>query len=319
MNEFSLIKKYLKPLSLNNRSALKLNDDIYYDSEKKIAISVDTFVEGVHFLDASDPKKFLKKILRASLSDLYCKGIKPNSYFLTFALNSKLAKPIWLKKINKILRSEQKKFHISLSGGDTTRSSNLVISIIVLGKVKNKPVLRRGSSINDDIYVTGNLADSFIGLNIIRKKFNFKKLNNFFKKKYYEPELQTEFSPYLYKIASTSIDISDGLAQDLQHLCNSSGFGASINLNLLPFSANTRYLINKKLVDIKNIFSKGDDYQILFTSKSKNRSKIIKISKKLRTKITRIGIVTKARTIIFNHNMKKIKISRKKMGYMHTF
>ena len=98
MNEFSLIKKYLKPLSLNNRSALKLNDDIYYDSEKKIAISVDTFVEGVHFLDASDPKKFLKKILRASLSDLYCKGIKPNSYFLTFALNSKLAKPIWLKK-----------------------------------------------------------------------------------------------------------------------------------------------------------------------------------------------------------------------------
>ena len=93
-------------------------------------------------------------------------------------------------------------------------------------------------------------------MNVIRKKFNFKKLNNFFKKKYYEPELQTEFSPYLYKIASTSIDISDGLAQDLQHLCSNSGFGASVNLNLLPFSVNARYLINKKLVDIKIFFLK---------------------------------------------------------------
>ena len=88
MNEFSLINKYLKSLSLNNPSALKLSDDIFYDSKKGIAISVDTYVEGVHFIDSSDPNKFLKKVLRASLSDLYCKGIKPKCYFLSFALSS---------------------------------------------------------------------------------------------------------------------------------------------------------------------------------------------------------------------------------------
>ena len=80
-----------------------------------------------------------------------------------------------------------------------------------------------------------------------------------------------------------------------------------------------RFLIRKKLINIKDIFSKGDDYQILFTSKFKNRSKIINISNKLRTKVTRIGLITKKRTIIFNHNMKNIKINRKKMGYTHIF
>ena len=101
MNEFEIINKYLKPLSLNNPGAIRLSDDIYFDSNKGIAISVDTYVEGVHFIDPSDPNKFLKRVLRASLSDLYCKGIKPKSYFLSFALNSKLARSAWLKKIKK--------------------------------------------------------------------------------------------------------------------------------------------------------------------------------------------------------------------------
>ena len=110
MNEFQIINKYLKPLSFKRSEALKLSDDIYYDSKKNIAISVDAYVEGVHFVDSSDPNKFLKKILRSSLSDLYCKGIKPKSYFLSLALNKKIINPPWLNKVNKILKSEQKKF-----------------------------------------------------------------------------------------------------------------------------------------------------------------------------------------------------------------
>ena len=92
MNEFEIINKFFKPLSLSNPGALKLKDDIYFDSKKGIAISLDTYVEGVHFIDASDPNKFLKKILRASLADLYCKGIRPKSYFLSFALRNTLPK-----------------------------------------------------------------------------------------------------------------------------------------------------------------------------------------------------------------------------------
>ena len=319
MNEFTIISKYLKPLSLKNSGALKLSDDIFFDVKKRIAISVDTYVEGVHFINSSDPNKFLKRVLRASLSDLYCKGIKPKSYFLSFALKKKLVNTTWLKKIKDILSSEQRKFNISLAGGDTTLSSKLVITIIVLGNAINKPIYRRNCALNDDIYVTGNIGDSYIGLNILKKKSSFEKYNNFFKKKYYEPELQTRITPYLNRIASASIDISDGLAQDLQHLCINSKCGAFVDLNLLPLSSTCKSLVNKKKIKLTNIFSRGDDYQILFTSKPKNRSKIITLSKKLNTKISKIGLIKKEKNIVFKHNMNRFVLNAKKMGYMHNF
>jgi len=319
MNEFLLINKYLKPLALKNPGALKLNDDIYFDAKKGIGISVDTYVQGVHFINSSDPNKFLKKILRASLSDLYCKGIKPKSYFLSFALNNKLANPAWLQKVKKILNNEQKKFDISLGGGDTVYSSKLVITVIVLGNVVDKPVFRHNCKLKEDIYVTGNIGDSFLGLSILKKKASFGKFNSFFIKKYYEPHLQTKISSQLCKIASAAIDISDGLVQDLQHLCNNSKCGAYINLNLIPLSPFTKILLKRKKVFLKNLFSKGDDYQILFTSSTKNRSKIISLSKNLSTKITKIGSIKKGKDIVFEYNTKEFKLNTKKKGFIHNF
>ena len=319
MNEFTLINKYLKSLSLNNSGALKLSDDIYFDSKKGIAISVDTYVEGVHFINPSDPNKFLKRVLRASLSDLYCKGIKPKSYFLSFALNKKLVTISWLKKIKYILNTEQRKFNISLAGGDTTYSSKFVITLIVLGHAKNKPVFRCNCTLNDDIYVTGNIADSYLGLRVLKKKISFGRFNNFLKKRYYEPDLPTRVSPYLSKIASSSIDISDGLAQDLQHLCSNSRCGAFVDLNLLPLSSVCRNLIKRKKIKLTNIFSKGDDYQILFTSKPKNRSKIIALSKKLNARISKIGLIKKGKNIVFKYNTSEFKLNSNKMGYIHNF
>ena len=88
INEFALINKYLKPLSIHNVGSLKLNDDIYHNKFKKLSISVDTYVQGIHFV-SSDPNCFLKKVLRSSLSDLICKGVKPKYYFLSASGNSK--------------------------------------------------------------------------------------------------------------------------------------------------------------------------------------------------------------------------------------
>ena len=319
MDEFTLINKYLKSLSKNNESALNLSDDIFFDNKNKVAISVDTFVEGIHFLDSNNPDKFLKKIFRASLSDLYCKGIKPNFYFLSFALNKKLVKPFWLNKVYKILKSEQKKFDVMLSGGDITASSKLVITITVLGYSKNKPVFRSKCLINDDIYVTGDIGDSYVGLNVIKSKLNFGKYNNFFKKKYYEPALQIKSPLYLNKIASSSIDISDGLGQDLSHLCQISRLGAFVNINDLPLSFQCRKLVNKKKISLTKIFSQGDDYQILFTSSAKNRSKIIFLMKKYKVKISRIGFIKKDKSMIFKYKTKEFKINPNKMGYIHNF
>jgi len=319
MNEFNIINKYLKPLALNNLGAYNLDDDIFYDRKKNLAISVDTYTEGVHFLFPSKPDFFVKKIVRASLSDLYCKGVKPHTYFISLGLNKKFAKDSWLKKFKSLLNLEQKKFDIKLGGGDTIYSSKLIITIITIGYSKIRPILRNGASINDDLYVTGSIGDSFIGLNIIKKKYNFGKYNNYFKKNYYEPNLPIKIHSYLGKYATSSIDISDGISQDLKNICKSSNVGAFVNLDLLPLSEFCRILIKKNKINFKNIFSKGDDYQILFTSKQNNRNLISNMAKKINTKITRIGKVTKKNDIIFEYKKKNVKFNGLKMGYTHNF
>ena len=318
MNEFKLIKKYFRPLSLRNPGAFMLSDDIFFDKKNGTAISTDTYVQGTHFFN-SEPKYFVKKVFRASLSDLYCKGIIPKTYFLSISLNKKLANHDWLNKVKKILLLEQKKFNVSLGGGDTTYSSKLSITITVMGQSKKKPVLRDGSQHDDDIYVTGNIGDSFLGLSILKKNKNFKKFNKYFKRKYFEPNIPFWITPYLNKIASSAIDISDGLAQDLQHLCNSSKCGAFINLDLLPVSSPCDVLIKNKKIQLKKIFSNGDDYQFLFTSSKKNRPLIQFISIKEKGKISKIGHITKGKNIIFKYEKKKFNLNAKNMGYKHNF
>ena len=158
MNEFTIINKYFKPLSFKNSGALKLTDDIFFDNKTSVCVSVDTYIHGKHFF-SNEPTKFLKKILRASISDLYCKGVNPTNYLLSISLNKNLAKSKWLKDFYNILKSEQKKFKINLVGGDTTSSSKLSITFVVIGYLKKKPVLRYGSKINDDIYVITQEGD----------------------------------------------------------------------------------------------------------------------------------------------------------------
>ena len=318
MNEFEIINKYLKPLTLKKKNTFNLSDDIFYDNKKKISISVDTYVKDVHFL-SSDPEKCIKKSLRASLSDLYCKGIKPSYYFMSISLNKKIATSSWLNKLKNILRLEQQKFNIYLGGGDTSYSSKFSITFVIVGKSNFNPVLRKGCSSNEDIYVTGNIGDAFIGLNILKKKYNFKSLNNFFIKKYYEPDLSTEICSSLKKIASSSIDISDGLLQDLYHLISINKLGASIESSMIPISVNTRKLIKKKKINLNYIFSKGDDYQILFTSNKKNRIKIIKLSKKLNIKISRIGETNNKKNILLKYKDRIFIYKGQKMGYTHNF
>ena len=89
MNEFDLIKKYFLKLSKKNKSALNLNDDVFFDKLKKTVISIDTYVEGVHFIDFKKPELVIKKVLRSSISDLICKGVKPNFYFISGSGNKK--------------------------------------------------------------------------------------------------------------------------------------------------------------------------------------------------------------------------------------
>ena len=220
MHEFELINKYFLKLSKKNKASLNLNDDVFFDKSRKLVISVDTYVEGVHFINFNKPDLVIKKIIRSSISDIICKGVKPKYYFISGSGNKRFFSSTNLKKISKSLEQEQKKYNILLCGGDTVYSNKLSFTVISVG-FSQKIIPRNKAELDDDIYVTGNLGDSFAGLNILKKKINVSSyLKNYFEKSYYLPNLNLEFSNKLLKFANTSIDISDGLIADLEKLIN---------------------------------------------------------------------------------------------------
>ena len=164
MHEFQLINKFFSKLAVNN-SSLNLNDDVFFDKSKNLVVSIDTYVEGIHFVDFRKPDLVIKKIIRSSISDIICKGVKPKYYFISGSGNKKKFSSSNLRKISRSLKQEQNKYSISLCGGDTVYSNKLSFTITSVG-FSRKILFRNNAKLNDDIYVTGTLGDSFTGLKI---------------------------------------------------------------------------------------------------------------------------------------------------------
>jgi len=319
MQEFELIKKYFSKLSKSNISSLGLNDDVFFDKKKGLVISIDTYNLGSHFLDFKKPDLVIKKIIRSSISDLVCKGVDPKFYFISGSGNKNTFSKKNLSKISKSLEEEQKKYKISLCGGDTTFSNKLSFSITSVGYSKNI-IYRNKAKCNDDIYVTGNLGDSFVGLQVLANRINVqKKIKKYFIKKYYYPNIQIKLTKTLFKYANTSIDISDGLISDLEKMINKQNLSYIIQENSIPISMNLTKLIKNNKLNKSNLISKGDDYQILFTADPMSARIIHNTSKNFGIKITKIGkiISSSKKSIIIDKKGKQIAIKDK--GYTHLF
>tara|TARA_B100001564_G_C20602281_1_gene653308 strand:+ start:370 stop:1329 length:960 start_codon:yes stop_codon:yes gene_type:complete len=319
MHEFQLINKYFSKLSNKNKSSLNLNDDVFFDKSKKMVVSVDTYVEGIHFINFKKPDFVIKKIIRSSISDIICKGVKPKYYFLAGSGNKRSFSSSNLQKISKSLKEEQNKYNIFLCGGDTVYSSKLSFTVTSIG-FSEKIIVRNNAKLNDDIYVTGNLGDSFVGLNILKKKIYINdSLNKYFKNKYYMPSLQLKLSNKLLTFANTSIDISDGLIADLDKLLNKQKLSYNLYLSSIPISKNLKKLLIQKKLDKLSYISQGDDYQILFTANSAKSRIINKTAKSLGIKISKIGKICSNlhKSQIIDQKGKKIHVKTK--GYFHRF
>ena len=221
--------------------------------------------------------------------------------------------------INKSLSNEQNRFNIKLSGGDTTSSKNLSFTVISLG-YSNKIVYRNKAKIGDDIYLTGNVGDSHIGLKALKKKINLNSnQKKYFIDKYYSPNLPIKFSLHLFKIANCSMDVSDGLVIDLNKLINKQKLGYLIDIDKIPISNHLKQLIkHKKLKTLDYLFN-GDDYQILFTASKSKRKYIKTLSSKMNQKISIIGqINTKSKNYLLDNRRIPIKYL-KYQGYSHIF
>ena len=320
MNESTLITNYLARLVKNNPYALKLNDDVFFDKKNKNVISIDTYVEKIHFPNFDKPNLLIKKIIRSSISDLICKGVIPKFYFISGSGNKQSFNNKNLKKIINSLKSEQKKFSIKLSGGDTVFSKINSFTVVSLG-FSDKIVKRNNAKINDDIYITGELGDSYLGLKYLqKKKFNKNIHERYFKNKFYLPKINLKFSKYLTKLANTSIDISDGLLIDLNKMINTQKISSEIYYDKIPISNKLKIFLRENSLKKSKFIFNGDDYQILFTSKKSNRDKIDKISRITKTKISRIGKILSKKKFKFRLlNADKVLNFTKIPGYEHLF
>ena len=319
MHEFELIKNYFQKLSKKLPSALNLNDDVFFDKKNKLVVSVDTYSECNHFIDFKNPDLVIKKIIRSSISDLICKGVKPKYYFISGSGNKKNFSKSNLSKISKSLNEEQNKYKIFLSGGDTVFSNKLSFTITSIG-FANDIVYRNKAKIHDDIYVSGNLGDSYLGLLVLKNKLKLNhKLKKYFINQYFMPNIQLQLTDQIKKFANTSIDISDGLLTDLDKMINTQKLSYKLFLKDIPISNNLNKILNSMKLKKINYISNGDDYQVLFSA-SKNKMRMIKkIAINYRVKLTKIGSIlshVKGSSIVDDKN---VQISLKNKGYFHKF
>ena len=308
LNEHQLIQEYFSEIGsaflVEQGIRVPIGDDAAVISSpkgKESVISVDTSIGGVHFLESMHASDIAYRSVSVALSDLAACGATPA--WFTLALSLKKYDPKWLSDFKKGLEDISAELKIPLIGGDTTKG-NLSITVQVGGYVEaGKALTREGARIGDVIYVTGCIGDASSALDNLRGG-NLTRLD---KNRYLRPKIRFEVSSKLLDIASSAIDISDGLFQDLDHICKASKVGAVICLEKIP-----TFLSNSLTIDELN---RGDDYEILFTSDKSKREKIKRIAKEENIPICEIGSINEGDEVdIFSPDGVFLKASS---GYQH--
>ena len=265
MSEYSLITRYFVPLAEHFSGSLFLSDDaaiLDVPAGQQLVITKDSISEGVHFIGNEAPALIAKKLLRTNLSDLAAMGATPYCYFLSIALPTPLDES-YIQAFASGLADDQKTFLIHLAGGDTiTTKSAATFSITAHGLVPHGKALRRnGAKVGDIIYVSGTLGDAALGLQQLKTGGTDQYLIN----RYQLPQPRVSLGESLRDIATSCIDISDGLLADMNHICKASNVGADIHQTHLPLSAAAHKQVEKDAANWAYIYAGGDDYELLFT------------------------------------------------------
>ncbi|MBT6307559.1 MAG: thiamine-phosphate kinase [Rhodospirillaceae bacterium] len=326
LDEFDRIKKYFKPLASAERGSLDLLDDaavLPIGSASELVISTDALVEGIHYVGDEDASLIAQKSLRTNLSDMAAMGAAPWAYTLSLILDplKKCSADQWLDSFVAGLQIDQNKYDVRLIGGDSVVGAGpTVISITIIGKLNNKgPLVRSGALQNDDVYVSGTIGDSAAGLQVIKGSLDFLDLSDqiYLKNRYYLPQPRVALGSALVGLASAAMDVSDGLIQDMGHLCSASGLAAVVNWPNVPLSPPVITLLESKSISISAIINGGDDYELLFTAPSILRPDIEELSKKTEVPLTRIGYMTEGADVLLMDKENQL-ISLAGAGFKHA-
>jgi len=304
MGEFDLIERYFKRPA--RQAVLGVGDDcalLQPAPGTQLAISSDMLVEGRHFLSTVDPQRLGHKALAVNLSDLAACGAKPLAFTLALALPR--ADEAWLAPFSQGLLALADLHGCELIGGDTTQGP-LNICITVFGEVpvvggRSQALLRSGAQPGDDLYVSGSVGDARLALEVFRGTVSVPAaVFEAARLRLEQPTPRVALGQALRGIATSAIDISDGLLGDLGHILKLSGVGATVDtavaINLVAayadcmgargqFDANTW---------LGWALAGGDDYELLFTAPPAHRTLVTAAAQSSHTPVTRIGHIDQA-------------------------
>jgi len=320
IGEFGLIDYLTKDIKLYNSTTIKgVGDDaavISIDDERVILVSTDLLAEGIHFDMVYTPLKHLGyKAAVVNFSDIFAMNATPKQLLVSLAISNRYSVEA-LEELYQGIKYACERYKVDLVGGDTTSSqSGLVISMTIIGEAqKEEVVYRSGAKENDLVCVSGNLGAAYIGLLVLEcEKQVFKTNpeiqpdldgNDYVLQRQLKPEAKAEIIKSLKEnsiIPTAMIDISDGLASDILHICKQSNKGCQIYEEKIPIDAQTALLAEGfNIVPTVAAMNGGEDYELLFTIKQSDYEKIVKIKN-----ISIIGHITDVNSgvnIISNNN-----------------
>lgn len=293
LGESGLIKRLTQNFPLRNPSSIKgVGDDAAVITNNNLCtvVSTDMLVEGIHFDLAYTPLKHLGyKAIVVNLSDIYAMNAYPKQVLVSIALSNRFSVEA-LEELYEGIRAACNAYDVDLVGGDTTSSpKGLTISVTAIGHCeKELLVYRNGAKPGDLICISGELGGAYLGLQLLEREKRIWLENpevqpDLEKQKYavgrqLKPEARGDIIDTLRKInlmPTSMIDISDGLASEIFHICKQSNVGALIEESGVPINQEAQMLALKfKLDPITCALNGGEDYELLFTIRPKDVDKI---------------------------------------------
>ncbi len=292
LGEFELIGRYFtRPV---NKAVLGIGDDCALLAPAPgmhLATSTDMLIEGRHFLSTVAPDRLGHKALAVNLSDLAACGARPLAF--TLALAMPRAEAVFLDAFSRGLLALADQHGCELIGGDTTRGP-LAICVTVFGEVpKDQALLRSGARPGDTVWVSGTTGDARLALEVLRGTIQlpgdeFEQVRRAMEM----PQPRIELGLALRGIASSAIDMSDGLLGDLGHILARSGVGATIDVDALPRSA----VLRRQTPATQGLctLAGGDDYELLFSAAPDAADQVVAAGRRVGVAVTAIGRVDAA-------------------------
>ncbi len=293
MNEFDFIRHYLSRQQTDTEVVLGIGDDaaiVRPRSGYDLCFSSDMLLAGRHFFTDVAAGDLAHKVLAVNVSDMAAMGATPRWVLLSAALP--YLDEAWLKDFCDTLFDQTRAYDITLIGGDTTRG-DWVFNVTIIGELPQGAALcRSGAQPGDDIWVSGYLGAAAAGLASIQGKLSLPaEVDIACRTRLHRPQPRVGLGQHLLNVATSAMDVSDGLAQDLEHILQASAVGAHVEAALLPALPDLRrVLADERLFSLQ--LAGGDDYELLFTAPQQVREHVLAASRAAGVPVSRIGRIT---------------------------